>query len=81
VQCVRLHQHAFQFNRLQQLTERLGFAAGIGGVRGLSDRDAQALGIEADLGKEFRCARVGFSDRVPQRLAVTDQGVESLSNA
>ncbi len=81
MQRVRLHQHAFQFNRVQQLTQRLGFAAGIGGVRVLSDRDAQALGTETDLGNEFRCARVGVSDGAPQRLGVTDQGVESLCNA
>lgn len=81
MQRVRLHQHAFQRDGLQQLPQRLGFAAGISGVGGLCNRDAQALGIEADLGNECRCARVAFSDGAPQRLAVTDQGVESLCNA
>jgi hypothetical protein len=78
MQRVRLNQHALELNRVQQLPQRLGFAAGIGGVGGLGNREAQALGIEADLGNECRCARVGFSDGAPQRLAVTDQRLESL---
>ena len=78
MQRVRLSQHALELNRVQQLPQRLGFVAGIGGVGGLGNRDAQALGIEADLGNECRCARVGFSDGAPQRLAVTDQRLESL---
>jgi len=78
MQRVRLNQHALELNRVQQLPQRLGFAAGIGGVGGLGNRDAQALGIEADLGNECRCARVGFSDGATQRLAVTDQRLEPL---
>jgi hypothetical protein len=77
MQRICLHQHAFQFNNLQHLTQHLGFADGIGGVRGLSDRNAQALEMETYLGNEFRCPRVGFSDVARKRLAVTDQGVVS----
>jgi hypothetical protein len=67
-----------QLERVQQLLQRLCSASVIGCIGGLSDRDAQALGIEADLGNEFCCARVGFSDGAPQRLAVTDQAVEAF---
>ena len=78
MQRVRLHQNAFQLDCLQQLPQCLGFTACISGVGGLGNRDAQALGIEADLGNECRCARVGFSDGATQRLAVTHQRLESL---
>ena len=78
MQRVRLHQNAFQLDCLQQLPQCLGFTACISGVGGLGNRDAQALGIEADLGNEFRCARVGLSDGATQRLAVTHQRLESL---
>ncbi len=62
MQRVRLNQHTLELNRVKQLPQRLVFAAGIGGVGGLGNRDAYALGIEADLGNECRCARVGLSD-------------------
>ena len=78
MQRVRLHQSAFQLDFLQQLPQCLGFAAGISRVGGLGNRDAQTLGVKADLGDEFRCARVGFSDGAPQRLAVTHQRLESF---
>ncbi len=81
MQCVRLNQNTLQLDRLQQLPQRLGFAASISRIGGLSDRDTQALGIEAHLGNEFRCARVGFSDGAPQRLAVTHECVEVISDA
>ena len=55
MQRVRLHQNAFQLDCLQQLPQCLGFTACISGVGGLGNRDAQALGIEADLGNECRC--------------------------
>jgi hypothetical protein len=81
MQRVRLHQNAFQLDCLQQLPQYLGFAACIGGVGGLGNRAAPALGIEAELGNECCCARIGFSDGATQRLAVTDQGVEALCKA
>jgi hypothetical protein len=79
MQRVRLNQHALELNRLQQLAQRLGSAAGIGGVGTLGNRDAQDLGIEASVGNDYCCARVGFSDGDTQRLAVTGQRLESLS--
>jgi hypothetical protein len=81
MQRVRLNEHALQIERLQQVPQCLGFAAGISGVGGLGDRHAQALGVKADLSNECRCARIGFSDRAPQRHAVTHQRVEGISNA
>ena len=80
MQSVGLHQNSIEFHRLQQLAQGLDFATGVGGIGGLGDRHAQRLGIEAHLSDELRCAGVGFGDRAPQRLAVTDQRVQ-LGNA
>ena len=71
MQRVGLQQHPLELHRLQQLAQGLDFAAGIGGVGGLGDRHTQALGVEAHLGDEPRCARSGLVDGAPQRLAVT----------
>ena len=76
MQHVGLHQDPVKLHLLQQLAQGLDFAAGVGGIGGLGDRHAQRLGIEAHLSNELRRARVGFGDRAPQCLAVTDQGVQ-----
>ena len=80
MQRVGLHQHPLELHRLQQLAQGLDFAAGIGGLGGLGDRHTQALGVEAHLGDEPRCARSGLVDGAPQRLAVTDEGVDLLGH-
>ena len=41
MQRVRLNQHALELNRVQKLPQRLGFAAGIGGVGGLDQSAAR----------------------------------------
>ena len=81
MQRVGLHQHTLKFDCLQQLAQGLDLATGIGGVGGLGDCHAQALGVEAHLSDEFCCARVGLGDRAPQRLAVTHKGVELLGHS
>jgi hypothetical protein len=73
MQRVRLNQHALELNRLQQLAQRLGSAAGIGGVGTLGNRDAQDLGIEANLGNDYCYVRVGFSAGAPLALAITNR--------
>jgi hypothetical protein len=80
MQRVGLHQDPVKLHRLQQLAQGLDFAAGISGVGGLGDRHTQALGVEAHLGDEPRCARSGLVDGAPQRLAITDEGVELLGH-
>ena len=71
-----LHQHTLKLDRHQQLAYGLDLATGIGGVGGLCNRHAQALGLEAHLGNETRCTRDGLGDRAPKCLAITGQGVE-----
>ena len=65
MQCIRLHQNAFQLDRLQQLPKRLGFAAGISGVGGLGNRAAQTLGIQAP---RLRYASPGITPQFFGRL-------------
>jgi hypothetical protein len=81
MQRVRLHQQPLEIHAIQQLAQRRDLTAGIGGVGALGDGHTQAVGVEAHLGNETRCARSGFIDRAPQRLAVTDQGVDGFGLA
>jgi hypothetical protein len=80
MQRIRLHQYPIELNRLQQLAQSLNLASGIGGVGALGDRHTKGLGVEAQLGKESRCARSVFSDRARMHLAVTHQGVGLLGH-
>jgi len=80
MQRVGLHQHTLELDCLQQLARGLDLAIGVGGVGGLGNRHAQALGVEAHLSDECRGARVGLGDRTPQRLAITHQGARLLSH-
>jgi hypothetical protein len=69
MQRVRLHQHPVRLHDLQQRPQRLDFAADVGGVGGLGDRDTQrmAVGVMAYLGdtdavcrRQKRTAPVSF---------------------
>jgi len=51
MQRVGLNQHPLDPHRLQQVTQSLDLASGVGG---LGDRHAQALGVEAQLGDGSR---------------------------
>ena len=50
MQRIRLHQHSLELHPIQQLAEGRDLTAGIGGVGGLGNRHAQAVGIQAHLG-------------------------------
>ena len=81
MQCVRLHEQPLELHAIQQQAQRRDLTTGIGGVGALGDCHTQAVGIKADLGDKTRCAGGGFIDGAPERLAVTDQGVDGLCHA
>jgi hypothetical protein len=81
VQRVRLHQQSLEVDAIEQLAQRRNLTAGISGVGALGNGHPKAVGVEADLGNETRCARSGLSDRSPQCLAVAHQGVDRVGDA
>ena len=81
MQRVGLHQKTIQLDAIEELAQCRDLAAGIGGVGVLGYRHPKGVGVQAHLGDKTRCARGGFSDRTPQGLAVTHQGVDALGDA
>ena len=81
MQRVSLHQQPTELHAIEQLPQSLDLAAAVGGVGALSDRDAEAVGIQAHLGDEARCASGVLGDRTPQGLAIADQGVDHFRHA
>jgi len=81
MQRVRLHQQPTELDAIEQLAQSLDLAATVGGVGVLGDRHAEAVGIQAHLGNEPGGAGGVLSDLTPQRLAVTDQGIDDLRHA
>ena len=81
MQRIRLQQQATELNAIEQLAQSGDLAAAVGGVGVLSDRHAEAVGIQAHLGNEPGCAGGVLSDRTPQRLAIAHQGIDDLRHA
>ena len=81
MQRVGLHQQPTELHAIEQLPQSLDLTAAVGGVGALSDRDAEAVGIQAHLGDEARCAGGVLGDRTPQGLAIADQGFDHFGHA
>lgn len=71
-----LHQNTLKFDCLQQLTLGLDLTTGIGAVGGRGNRHAQALGVEAHLGNETRCAGVVHGEGALKDFTIADQGLQ-----
>ncbi len=79
MQRVRLHEQALELDAIEKLAQGLDLAAAVGGVGALGDRHVQAVGIQAHLGDETRCAGGILSNRAPESFAIAHQSVDSLT--
>ena len=80
MQRVRLYEQAIELDEIQELAQSCNFTTGVGGIGALGDHHAQAVGVQAHLGDETRCTGGVLSNRAPESLTVTYQGVDCIAD-